>query len=447
MKKVIIFTAILIFSVLSTVFSDGEEKVKIITLEESIRHALKNSPVAMNAARDEFIAESKIAQVRSGLFPGVVLNASYTRLDELQEIEFGDGKMEFGTLGNYLVKAEVAQTLYSGGKIAAAVRAADKARSYASSDRLEKEAFLVRDVKVAFNNLLLEREVIKVYKISVEQLQSLKKQVEDKYNNGAASEFDLLRAKVSVANEKPLFVAARNSFDIQLAAFIKLINIDNDKIILDGALVYEPIELDIKRFRNAAFHNRPLLMAMKDSVGFKKERVTIAGASLKPDLSFFANYSGANSYQFVSFEDEWEWHWNIGVSLTWNIMDWGLTRGAIKENRLEYEKSLTDYEDIKSYVKLQVQQAYLKLKHSQESIKAGKGSVALAEKALKIAEARYKSGLGDYLEFSEANLALSRAKLLMLRAINSYKNAVAELEYAIGLSIKKIRVSKGERDE
>jgi outer membrane protein TolC len=96
-------------------------------------------------------------------------------------------------------------------------------------------------------------------------------------------------------------------------------------------------------------------------------------------------------------------------------------------------KARTDLADLRQRVKLEVKTAYLDMQHARESAEAGEGNVALAERALAIAKNRHKSGLSTYLEVTDANVGLSRAKLSHLAAMRRHMNAVAELLCAAGI--------------
>lgn len=412
------------------VSADGA--VQKYTLEDCIRVGLEKNAGAANARRDKEIAASRITQARSTAMPHLNLSASYTRLDELQTIEFGEEELELGTLDNYSANLGLTQLLYSGGKVGAALRAAGLARSQADWACAEVEGVLVRDIKLAFYDLLYAKAAADVRGESLRQLGSLLDQTETRKKNGAASEFDVLRASVRVANEKPQLIKAENTLEVCRERLSRLLNVDEAAVDIEGTLELAEVKPDLEKFQRLALVQRPAVRAMESVLDLYREGVVSARSEALPSLSAQFMYNGANSYEFVSYEDQWQWHWNAGLVLRWNLWDGGLTRGTVRESRLAVENALASLDELRKSVKLEVKRYCLDIEYAREAAAAGEETIAQARKAMEIAEARHKQGLGTYLEFSDANLALSTAHLTWLQAVHAHMSAVANLEFASG---------------
>ena len=82
------------------------------TLSDCLRIGMERSASALNARRDESIAEALIKQTRSEAFPKLGIDGAYTRLDETQEFDLGEGPVQVGTDDNYSVTATLSQLLY-----------------------------------------------------------------------------------------------------------------------------------------------------------------------------------------------------------------------------------------------------------------------------------------------------------------------------------------------
>ena len=404
------------------------------SLDDCIRIGLERSATAANAARDREIADARVIQARSEAIPGLAVRAGYTRLDELQAIDFGDEPVTLGSLDNYEITAEVNQLLYSGGRVKAGLRAAGQAREYADWSQSEIEARLVRDIRIGFYDILLARSAVQVREASLAQLTALLEQTEEKFKRGRASEFDVITSQVQLANERPECIRAVNTYALAAEAFKKLIHIEADNAEFVGELTYHPMGTELEALTAEAMANRPALQALEVLVGLREEDLRASRSGALPDLRTYFLYTGANSYRFVSFEDRWDWHWNAGVVFSWPLWDGGLTLGKVREKRLEVDKSLTDLDEFERAVRLEVRQAFLDMRHAEETVAAGRDNVALAEKALKIAGVRYDAGLATRLEFADANLALNTAKLSWHRALRDHMAALARLEYARGRS-------------
>lgn len=408
-------------------------------LDACIRIGLSESGAARNARCDQEIADRRLRQAYGLVLPHVAAEASYLRLDELQEIDFGESTESFGTLDNYEVAARVEQLLFSGGQVGAAVRAARAARAYADAARATTEARLIRDIETRFYGVLLARDAVSVREASVEQLEAYAEQTHAKEANGAASEFDLLTAQVRLANEKPKLITARNAHKLAAAELASLLGLPSH-CTFTGRLEQADIELSRVEMQRLALANRPMLKRSDLRLQLGREEIVSARSEALPDVRAHFSYSGANAYQFVSFDEEWEWHWNAGVTLNWNVWDGDLTRQKVKKQKAEYEKLVTGDDELRKAVKLDVRQAYLGLVQAREALAASGDSVALAERALAIARTRHAAGLTTYLEFTDANLALSTARLARLQAQHDLAVAVTDARYACGLNLNKADV-------
>ena len=416
-------------------------------LADCVRLGLAQSTVAANARRDQAIADAQFDQALSQALPSFSVSAGYTRLDELTAIDFGGGEsQEFGTLDNYSVGAEVSQLLYSSGKVKAALRAAGTSKRYAEQVRAETDSGLVRDVRRAFYGILLARAAVEVNRESVAQLQQNAAQVKERLAHETASEFDHLTAQVRLANEEPALIAARNNLDLAMEDLRRRLGLDDAPFEIDGELAYAPVTVDLDALLAVALDSRPAIVGMQNLVKLRGEAVRSARADGLPEVRASARYDGANAYQFVSFEDEWEWHWQASLSLEWALWDGGLTRGVVREKRLDKEKTEADLEEMRRLVRLEVRSAWLEMRRAGDAVQAARGNVALAERALGIAKVRYEQGLATYLEFTDSNLALSRARLTWHTALHAHSVALADLQYACGVSDERFAELTRERE-
>jgi outer membrane protein TolC len=409
------------------------EEQKSYTLTDCLELSLSRSAVARNAQLDEAIAGAKVKQARSMALPHLAFAATYRRLDELQEIDFGDEIIETGTLDNYSVDATINQLLFSGGKLSAALNAAGITRRHAAFIRGEVTSGVVLETTTLFNNILLARSAKGVVADSVELLDKLVDQTTEMLKADKAAEFDLLRAQVRYENEIPQLSQAKNTLALLQERMKKLVGLDVKDLSLDGGLAFTDVELDEKGLIDKALSSRSLLHSYQSMALLRKEGVSAAKSDMLPSMSAFVGYNGANSYGFVSFgEEEWQWHWNAGIMVNWNVWDGSLSRGILKEKKLEHAKSLVDLDDAGREVILQVKSAILTIQHAADSVAAAKRNVTLAQKSMEIAAVRHEEGISTYLDYTDANLSLKRARLQYLASVCSHMNAVAALRHAVG---------------
>jgi outer membrane protein len=408
--------------------------VRTYSLDECIDIGLERAVTVLNAKRDEKIAEARIRQVRAQVIPHLSANGEYTRLDEVQSVDLGEGdSVELGKLDNYSVSAEASQLLYSGGSVQAALNAARQYRDRNKHGTFRTQQELIRNIQTSFNDILLAQATVKVAEESVQQLKGLAEQSERKYRNGTASEFDMLSAQVRLANEVPQLIKARRDVDVAKEAFRNLIHIEEESFDLIGELSFTAEDVSPNILQELAMARRPEIHEQEKLIELWKSDIRAEQGGYQPTIRARAAYKGANPGDSFGGEDEWAWHWNAGLTAEWSLFDGGLRSGRVMEKGLELLKAQDNLSELKRSVTLEVKTYHLDLQRAAEAVAASRDNVALAEKSLAIAQARYDAGLSTYLEFTDANLALSRARLTWYAALHEHMNALALIRYACGI--------------
>jgi outer membrane protein TolC len=89
-------------------------------------------------------------------------------------------------------------------------------------------------------------------------------------------------------------------------------------------------------------------------------------------------------------------------------------------------------------IKLEVQQAVLKINEARESLLSQEKNVEQAEESLRIAELNFSEGMATSLDVSASQAALTLAKTNYAQALYDYVLALAELEKAMGIGWEKM---------
>jgi len=407
-------------------------EVRAYSLDECIAIGLEKATQIVNAKRGREIAEARIDQSWAEVLPSLSAQASYVRLDTVPTFDMGGQTIQMGKMDTETASVTVNQLIYSGGRAGAAIKAARLYRKYATQEEERAWQALVRDIKTAFNDILLARTAVNVSEQSVRQLQAFVGEMENKFKSGAASEFDWLSARVRLANETPGLISARNNLAVAKEGFRNLVHLDEGDYDLRGELTCEPVELDLKSFQSEAMKRRPELRQMLTQIELLEQDRAATAGSYYPNLRAFGSYTGTDPDQTSFGSLQWGWHWTAGITASWSIFDGGLTRGLMRQKSIELARARSLLDDLKRGILLETKQAWLDTRHSKERVAGGAENVALAERALGIAQTRVQEGLATSLEFTETNLALSIAKLGYWSALHDYQNALARLQYACG---------------
>lgn len=401
------------------------------TLEDLVRIGLERGFAPRVAAQDESAAQAVVKRAAAQAYPHLSLNGAYTRLDEVPEVEFQGMTIEMGVLDSYAASADASQTLYSGGTVRAAIRAARLAREYAAQGTAHVRAGLLRDIRGGFYTVLLAGEVVSVREQAVGQLEGLVAQTRARVEQKTAAEFELLGAATKLANERTRLVQARNRLAVSKGHMRNLVNLEAADFEADGALRYEPVEATQDDLRRQALDARADLRQLRLLGQMLALDVFAARAAYKPTLRAVASYYGNNTANPFAAGDL-EWHWTVGAVVEWEVFDGGRRAGTVAEKAAEVEKARIRLEQAEQAAALEIEIAYLDMRHARESVAAAREAVRLAEQGLLIASTRLQNGLSTYLEYSDASLELSTARIARLQALRDHLDAAARLRYASG---------------
>jgi F0F1-type ATP synthase alpha subunit len=112
------------------------------------------------------------------------------------------------------------------------------------------------------------------------------------------------------------------------------------------------------------------------------------------------------------------------------------TNGYLDEWPVE---AVADYERLKfmrlrmqSGIKLQVKQAYLKIKTAASQIQVARIAVEQAKESLRIVKNRYKNRLTTMVDVLDREVALKSAEVRLTQSMYNYETGLARLKFAIG---------------
>ena len=115
---------------------------------------------------------------------------------------------------NWNAGIQIVQSIYEGGKMLAAIRAARLTKEQALAQYQTAVDDTLLSTRLAYYDVLLAAQQIVVHEASVNLLPKELEDQQHRYNAGTVPHFNVLRAEVAVANERPALIQARNNYRI-----------------------------------------------------------------------------------------------------------------------------------------------------------------------------------------------------------------------------------------
>jgi len=397
-----------------------------LSLADALNTALAQNATIMEAQNDLEASHGIVIQTRAVALPQVKATGQYTD-EELTLLQEFPGFAFPIPHQNWNAGIQIVQNIYMGGRMVAAIRAANATQKQAVANYETSLADTLLNVRLAYYDVLLAAQQITVQEASVKLLEKEREDQQHRLDAGTVPKFNVLRAEVAVANERPSLINARNSYRIAKNNLSNLLgyNLPHD--------VWEdiPLNLTLPDAVQQALTRRTELVSLRKDVELQDLNIVNAKSGYKPTVSVFAGYNWVNSEFSTDPKDEFD-GWNAGAQMNWNIFDGLETYGKVKQARALYAKSKTTLEDQQRQIELQVRTAYSDFIQARETLDSQQKVQEEADEALREAKARSDAGTGTQLDVLDAQTSLTQARTTQIQAQHDYVAARARLDRAIG---------------
>jgi outer membrane protein TolC len=414
-----------------------------LSLMQALNIALQQNPTILKAKNDLEAQYGVVVQTRAVALPQVVATGQYKDTDRNAIESFPNAPSSPDQ--NWNAGVQVVQSIYQGGKLMAAVRAAKVTKQQALAQYQATLTDTLLAVRLAYYDILLAAEQITVNETSVNLLQKELDDQQRRYDAGTVPHFNVLRASVSVANARPPLIQARNNYRIAKNNLANLLGYnlprdiwDNIPLKLIDTLDATPYQINLPDALQQALNNRPELVALSKTEELQRLNITDASSGYKPNLSIFAGYNWFNAQFSPPVDLTHDINgWNAGAQISWDIFDGMLTHGKVVQARALYSKSITAVDEEMRNIELEVRTAYSDFLEAQEVLESQKTVQAEAEESLREANARADAGTGTQLDVLDAENSLTQARSTQVQALHDYDAARARFERAIGADMVK----------
>jgi outer membrane protein len=418
----------------------AEQPPRELTLKDALTIAASHSPTLQQARAQSDAADGRTTQARSVLLPQVTGTASYARVRGAGTAQLGAaaGSTTAGLTGaptgsynRFSVGASLTQVLWDYGaieRLRSAGLSFDATRATERATQLQSQL----DVRTRFFEARAARALIHVQEEQLENQRLNQDEVKRFVEVGIRPEIDLLQAQTDLANARVSLLAAQNQYSIAKASLrqsIGLQDASNFDVGDDtlGELADEGRALPV--LVDAAMQHRPELESLERSRAAARATLDAARADYLPTLA--ANAGVAEVGRQI---DGLSANWNVGVSLTWQLFQGGLTAGQIDEARALAVVQDSEFTSVRLQVQFDVESAKSTIENTQASLDAAQEALRLARSQLEQAQARYREGVSTIIELRDAQFGLTNASSQLVQAQLNLYRARAQLMAALGQS-------------
>jgi outer membrane protein len=412
---------------LGCAWSGNAHAQKRLSVDEAVALAKKQNPEVVIARKQLEAARGTVMEARSGYLPSVISSGLLRKRQRAEESRLRED--------DYNASLRVVQNVYSGGANAARL---EIARLLEEKRALELAAVTDRvamDVRIAYNELLLNRAKIGVREQAVRVLQEELKAQTERYVAGTVGELNVRRADVALANEQPQLIGAETSVQNSYLRLSELCGIQTNSrsrvqpIEATGRLEYRPKRPDLSESLAYATTHRPEMRVREIDVAIEDQQLIVDKSELRPRVEAFTGYE-VYSERDPDVGDEFNHGYVVGLNASWHIFDGFATKGRVRATKARREAAVQALEAARMAVESDVRSAFFDLEQADRVLESETRNVENANESLEIARSNLAAGLGTQLDVLQAAADVTRTRTTRLSAIYLHNVALARLARA-----------------
>ncbi len=393
---------------------------RALTIDEAIQLGMHNSTSVHISEAKALAADAKAAEAHAARLPSLKLQASYTRLSDVQpfavQLPSAPGPVIISptVLDQYASRVSLQQPLFTGFRLVNAADAAEYSHEASRFDVAGERAQTVYNVRVAYWSVYKALEVQRVVDENVEITRVHVADVTQMVAHGLATRNEVLKVEVQLSTAQLAQLESANNVKNAMMGLNNLIGLPLDTEIR----ITSPINAGTAQTQSAVALTHQALASRADVMAAEM-RTNAAGASVAaanggwfPQISLFGNFSYSRpNPRIMPTKDEFKDTWDVGVSLSWDIWNWGATKHQSEQAEAVHSQTRFALEQLKDNVSLEVHQSYLTLVQSQQKITVASTAINQAEENYRMTREKFTQGTASNTELLDAEIALLQSQL------------------------------------
>lgn len=415
-----------------------------ITLEQAVELAQRNNTQLQIALLELERAKAALREAQAALFPTVDLSAGITRQQSAQSQLSSEirQQQEEGLppelrsqstdepSTSFSGQAQLIYNIYTSGRRSANIGAAEEQLRLQELNVANQSEEIRLNVAQNYYNLQEADENVRIRQSAVRNAEVTLRDAQALERAGVGTQFDVLRAQVTLANAQQQLSQALSQQRIARSQLATTLNIPDalsvnaaDPVRLAG-LWNLPLEDTIV----LAYQNRPELQQQLAQRNLSEQRRRLALADLGPQISLVASYNLLDQFDdSISVTDGY----SLGVQATLNLYDGGAARARADQQRANIRIAETQFNDTRNQIRFQVEQAYSELRANLDRVNTANIALEQARESLRLARLRFQAGVGTQTDVIAAEDDLTEAEGNVVSAILSYNRALASLQRSV----------------
>lgn len=422
-----------------------------LAISDAVTRVLRTSDEVRIANAQVEVADAQVIAARAAGLPQLRLNSTYSQVLKNARAEIVGSV--FGQPYTYNTNLQLQQSLFQGGRIVSASRAAARLEEAALLSRDETRSLLAVNAQAAYFNAALAARIADIQQRNLTLADERLAQVGQLEAAGRSSRYDVLRARVERSNLEPLALQAEADRVLAELELKRLLDIPvAQPLLLTTALDAPAVQALATAAASDASADavRPVVRAAELTAQARDAGVRVARADLLPTINASFTFGYLALPATSGFPDRfgetspalcppgstpgracqnngWFPDRSFGFQMSWPLFDGLRAKGQIDLAQAQAKIADLQLRQVREEASIDVARARAELSRAQAAFTARATNVTEAEEAFSLATLRFGRGIGTQLEVSDAQFALLNARTTEARATFDLYLAVAEL--------------------
>jgi len=279
---------------------------------------------------------------------------------------------------------------------------------------------LVKNIKVAYYNVIMASKSVEVYESNKKILEQNVALNEALIKQGKGLKVTLVKAQTELMKMNTSISTAKNQWKNAQAYFNFLINQPLDSEIVLEEIAGVNAELEAKEKREE-------LQLINQSIVVQESVLKMDKNFWVPKINAFLDLGSQGTNWEVSRKSA---YYMFGVSASIPIYNGSRNQQQIKQTKYELENARLQLDQVEQQLELQRTQALRNVLNAQENWETAKVQLEASKEYFALVSGANREGLTSQLEFIDASNQVTNAELFVLIQYQNYLSSLAELERA-----------------
>jgi outer membrane protein len=402
----------------------------VIPPDQIVSQTLEHSYQLKVSAQDVSVFDAKQKQAKAQALPTLDAKAQATRYEGLEDSSLGPQTTIEAVETRYSASIGITQPVYTGGRISNQKRGALFQKSAAEQTLHATKSDTILSALTTYWNWSKAYYLVQSLQSAVDRTEAHAVDMRNQHAAGLVTDNDLLATEVQLDQTRLFLEEAKNRVAITRAHIEFLTgNPLSESAVPEKAVV----PAGMANTDTNVVVNRPEKAARTFDVKASDAQVRSTKSDFYPQVSLVARYEQANPNP-LDFPptDEWNDDAFAGVILSWNLLDWGLTRAKAAEASARAEQARLRLNQVEEQISLEVQEARINLQDAVSRIAVAQRAESSAQRNVEAATDLWKNGLARHSDVLDALARLTDAQYQLNAAQVDVVLAQAQLNHATG---------------